>query len=123
MLITGAFIGYRVLGVWGAVLGTVGAFLPGAFGMFLLAHGQERVKQFNGLRAMVRGIVASFIGVMASITVRLAIQSLTDWKTIVMAIIAAVVLIWMKKDPLLVILGGVQHPYFIQVNFPDEVNE
>ncbi len=107
VLITGTFIGYKVLGIWGALLGTIAVFLPGALGMFFLAHQHERLSQLCWLQAAVRGVVAGFIGVLFNVTLQLARQSIIDWKTALLAAIALVVLVWAKKDPLWVILGTV----------------
>lgn len=106
VLITACFIGYRVLGVFGALLGAATIFLPGVLGMFLLAHQHEKVSHLGWLKAIVRGIVAGFMGVLVSVIIRLGMQSLTGWKTICMAAAALVVLLVWKKDPLWVILGG-----------------
>lgn len=106
VLITATFIGYRLLGVGGALLGSLAIFTPGAFAMFLLAHQHERVRQWQWLHAMVRGIVAGFIGVLLSVTIQLGIHSLTDWKTITLATGSVLVLLVAKKDPVWVILGG-----------------
>ena len=106
VVVTATFIGYRVWGIWGAVCGTLAIFLPGWVFMLILAHYHERVKHYQWLQAMVRGIVAGFIGVLASVTVSFAVHSLTEWRTMVMAGAALIVLVAWKKDPLWVILGG-----------------
>ena len=106
VLITATFIGYRLLGVTGALVGSLAIFTPGAFAMFLLAHQHERVRQWLWLHALVRGIVAGFIGVLVSVTIQLGLHSLTDWKTVALATGSVLVLLVAKKDPVWVILGG-----------------
>lgn len=106
VLITANFIGYKVLGVWGAFAGSLAVFLPGGVGMFVVARQHERVSQLGWLKAMIRGMAGGFIGVLATVLIRLSAHSLTDWKTITMAVTAAVVLLAAKIDPLWVILGG-----------------
>lgn len=106
VLITAAFIGYKVLGVMGALLATLAVFTPGVAAMLVLAHLHERISRLAWLQAMVRGVVAAFIGLLLSVTIDLALTSLTDWRTILMAAVAAFVLLIWKKDPLWVILGA-----------------
>ncbi|HEX2948003.1 MAG TPA: chromate efflux transporter [Armatimonadota bacterium] len=106
VLITGTFIGYRVMGILGAVIGTIAVFSPGGLAMYFVAHQHEQVKHLLWLQTMVRGIVAGFIGVLLSVTVHLIRQSIFDWKTALLAVASAVILIVAKKDPLWVILGG-----------------
>jgi len=107
VLITGTFIGYRVLGILGALLGTIAVFLPGALGMFFLAHQHERLQQLVWLQFAVRGVVAGFIGVLLNVTLQLARQSITDWKTAIVATVSLGVLVVARKDPLWVIIGTV----------------
>jgi len=106
VLITSSFIGYRVLGILGGVLGTIAVFMPGALAMFFVAHQSERFVHLRWLQAMVRGIVAGFIGVILAVTIHLGQQSITDWKTLILAIASAFVLTVLKRDPIWVILGG-----------------
>lgn len=106
VLITATFIGYHVLGVLGAVLGTIAVFLPGGLAMFYVAHIHEYVQHLRWLQVMVRGIVAGFIGVLLHVTLQITQQSITDWKTVLIALASAFMLIVLKKDPLWVILGG-----------------
>ncbi len=103
VLITAAFIGYKVLGFWGALLAGLTIFSPGAVGMFVVAHQHERVSHLVWLQAMVKGIVAGFMGVLLSVIVRLGTQSITDWRTALLAALALVALLWKKVDPLWVI--------------------
>ena len=105
VLITATFIGYKVFGILGAVCGSLAVFTPGCVAMFLLAHLDERIRGLCWLQAMVRGVVAAFIGLILNVTIRLAMQSLTDLRTIGLAVVAAVVLILWRRDPLWVILG------------------
>lgn len=106
VLITAAFIGYKVLGFWGALLAGLTIFSPGAVGMFVIAHEHERVSHLVWLQAMVKGIVAGFMGVLLSVIIRLGTQSITDWRTALMASVALVALLWKKIDPLYVIIAG-----------------
>jgi len=106
VLITAAFIGYRVLGTGGALLATLAVFTPGVAAMFVLAHLHEKIRRLQWLQAIVRGVVAAFVGLLLSVTIQLGIASLTDWRAILLALVAASVLIVWKRDPIWVILGG-----------------
>lgn len=106
VLITSVFIGFHLMGVVGALIGAAGVFLPSGLAMFFMARESEAVKNVLWLRAMIRGVVASFIGVLLSVALRLGRQSLIDWKTIAIAAAGTFVLLVLKKDPLWVILGG-----------------
>jgi len=106
VLITATFIGYHLYGVIGALVGSIAIFTPGALAMLLLAHQHERVRQLSWLQAIVRGVVASFIGVLVSVSIQLGLHSLVDVKTVALAIGSVLVLLVAKKDPVWVILGA-----------------
>lgn len=106
VLITATFLGYHVAGVLGAVLGTLAIFAPSCAVMFLMARQHERVKDLTWVRAMIRGVVAAFIGVLLSVAIHLGAQSITDLKTAALAVAAGVVVLVWKRDPLWVIIGG-----------------
>jgi len=114
VLITSNFIGYKVLGVPGALLGSFVILLPGAVGMFFLSYQHEKVAHLTWVRAMVRGIVAGFIGVLATVIIRLASHSLFGWhsplmvfKTTLVAAGTLLMLLVARKDPLWVVIGGI----------------
>ncbi len=105
VLITATFIGYAIYGFWGALLGTVSVFAPGIVAMLLLARGHERVRHLAWLQAMVRGVVAAYIGVLLNVTQGLARGAIHDWRTALIAFASLLVLFVWKKDPLWVVLG------------------
>ncbi len=107
VLITATFIGYHLLGVPGALAATIAIFTPGTLAMLVLADHQQRLSRLNWMDAVVRGIVAGFIGVLTTVAIRLGAQSLTDWKTVSIAVASTIILVVWKKDPLWVIIGGV----------------
>lgn len=90
----------------GALVASIAIFTPGALAMFLLAHQHEHVRQLSWLQAIVRGVVAGFIGVLVSVTIQLGLHSLVDVKTVALAIGSVLVLLVAKKDPVWVILGA-----------------
>lgn len=107
IFITSTFIGYAVLGPVGALCGTLAVFFPGAFAAFLAAHLPAATFARPALRAMVRGVVAAFIGVLITTTFTLAQTSLIDWRTWFVASSGVITLLLFKRDPLWVIFGGV----------------
>jgi chromate transporter len=66
ILISAAFIGYKVAGIAGAVAATVGIFTPPAVVMLLCTHFLDRIKRSEGIRAALRGIRSAVIGLIAA---------------------------------------------------------
>ncbi len=72
ILISAAFIGYKVAGLAGATAATVGIFTPPALVMLLCTRFLDRIKRSAGIRAGLRGIRPAVIGMIAAAGVTVA---------------------------------------------------
>ena len=103
---TATFIGYLVAGVPGAVVATVGIFLP-AFVFVGLSHPFiPRLRRSPWLGALLDGVVAASLGLMAAVTVELGRAALVDWLTGLIALVAAGLLIRFRVNSTWLIIGG-----------------
>jgi chromate transporter len=84
---TATFIGYVTAGFWGAVLATVGIFLPSFFFVALLTRLVAWMRASPTLGAVLDGVNAAAIGLMAAVSAQLAADALVDALTV--AILAA----------------------------------
>ena len=103
---TATFIGYLVAGVPGAVVATIGIFLPSFIFVAITNPIIPRMRRSPWLAALLDGVVAASLGLMAAVTVDLARQSIVDIPTILIAISAAVLLIRYRINSTWLILGG-----------------
>ncbi len=103
---TATFIGYQVAGVPGAVLATVGIFLPGFVFVAITNPFIPRMRRSPWLSALLDGVVAASLGLMAAVTVELARQSIVDVPTALLLLAAAVLLIRFRVNSTWLILGG-----------------
>ena len=62
ILISAAFIGYKVQGLWGALVSTVGIFFPPALLMVTMSHLLEHIKGSIMIQAALKGIRPAVIG-------------------------------------------------------------
>ena len=103
---TATFIGYQVAGVPGAVLATVGIFLPGFVFVAITNPFIPRMRRSPWLSALLDGVVAASLGLMAAVTVELARQSIVDVPTALLLLAAAVLLIRWRVNSTWLIVGG-----------------
>ena len=103
---TATFIGYTLAGFPGAVVASVGIFLP-AF-VFVGATGfvVRRLRGNAGFAAVLRGVVAASLALMAAVSLILARDAFVDAGTVVIALAAAAVLWWRRPNPVWLILAG-----------------
>src|SRR5436309_1773428 len=89
---TATFIGYVLGGVPGAVLATVGVFLPGFILVAAVYPLVPRIRASPIARGLLNGVNVAAVGLMAAVTWQLAVASIVDALTIVEAIAAGAVL-------------------------------
>jgi chromate transporter len=103
---TATFIGYLLAGLPGAVLATIGIFLPS----FVFVAGIHRILPFLRRAAwfniLLEGVNAASLGLMAGVTVQLGRAAVTDWLTGLIGVIAAILLLGYKVNSTWLILGG-----------------
>ncbi len=106
VLTTATFIGYVLAGPTGALVATLGIFVPSF--LFVLTTNPliPRLRQSAVASAFLDAVNASAIGLMAAVTVELARHTLIDWGAWLIALISAVVLFRYKVNSAWLILGG-----------------
>lgn len=107
VFITAAFIGYKVAGWLGAFISTIAIFLPSILLMVVLGQFHEQVKQQRIVRVVVKGFLAGFIGIIASVALQFGTKSLINWQTWAIFITSLVVILKFKKDVIWTILGTI----------------
>lgn len=110
LIIFTTFTGYAASGLLGAILMTIGVFLP-AFSFTLLGHKFfQRVIENKTLHSFLDGVTAGVIGIISVTALKLLITTMTNWISIVLFLIALIILINVKSrfTPLyVIILAGV----------------
>jgi len=105
IVITATFVGYKVGGLLGALLGTIAVFFPSFVVLTALVPYYDRIKRSRPIQVMVRGILAAFLGMLLLVAYHFGREALVDWKTWgVMA--AAWLALWRKVDLLLIVGVG-----------------
>lgn len=107
VLITAAFIGYRVMGWFGAVIATISIFLPSLILIVIFGGLHEKIKHLKIVKVIIKGFLAGFIGIILAITLQFAEKSLVNWQTWFIFIGTLFLVVKLKKDILLVIAGTV----------------
>lgn len=100
------FVGY-LLGSWpGALLATLGIFLPSFVFVALLSRIMHWSKTSPWVRAFLDGVNVSSLGLMAGVTWQLGRAGVVDVFTIVLALVSLVLVFRFKVNSVWVILGG-----------------
>jgi chromate transporter len=103
---TATFIGYLVAGVPGAVLATVGIFLPAFIFVALLHPLVPSLRRYPWTAAMLDGVNVAAMGLMAAVTWLLGRDAIVDPITATIAIAAAALLIRFRVNSTWLVLAG-----------------
>ena len=102
------FIGYLVGGLPGALLATLGIFLPSFIFVAISNPLIPKIRNSIWAGSLLDGVNASALGLMAAVTVQLGISSLVDIYTIVIAAVSLVLLLRYKiNSTWLIAMGAV----------------
>jgi chromate transporter len=103
---TATFIGYVVAGVAGAALATIAIFLPAFVLSALVGRVAQRVREWATLGALLDGLNAGSIGLMAAVTVQLATGAMVDPATVGLAALTLIGLLVLKLPSLVLVAAG-----------------
>jgi chromate transporter len=103
---TATFVGYLVAGTWGAVVATVGIFLPSFAFVALLSRLVGWMRSSPTLGAALDGINATAIALMAGVGLQLAGDAVVDVLTLALAALAGLALWRTPLNSAWLIAGG-----------------
>jgi chromate transporter len=103
---TATFIGYIVAGVPGAILSTIGIFLPSFLFVALTNPLIPRLRRSPWMSAFLDGVNVAAVGLMVAVTWELGRAAIVDWLTAVLALAAALLLVRFKVNSTWLVAGG-----------------
>ena len=107
VVITVAFIGFLVAGLAGAVMASIGIFLPVYIFTVVPAPWFKRHRDNPQLKAFVDGATAAATGAITGAVIVLGVRAITDIPTAIIALVSLAVL-WRYKigEPIIVTISG-----------------
>lgn len=104
--ITATFVGYRVLGIAGAVLSTIAMFLPSFVILLLLLRVYDRIREHYLVKGFLQGIMPAVVGMLLSAAVVIGRDSITTIPAAGLGLLGLILLAVVKLDPVWLVLGG-----------------
>lgn len=103
---TSTFIGYLLRGLPGALVSTIGIFLPSFVIVLLINPIIPKLRSSSWASGMLDGINVASLVLMAVVTMKLGIASLTSWLAIIIFIASFYIQSKFKISSALLVLGG-----------------
>ena len=107
VFITATFIGYKVQGIIGAVIATIGIFTPSLTAIMLLSRAHAKVKNLRIVKAVIRGFLSGFIGLLLFVVLQFGVQSLVNWQAWAVFAVSMIYLLGWKEDVVWLVLGTI----------------
>jgi len=104
--ITGAFVGFKVLGLAGAIIAYLGTFLPSFLMLLGLIHVYRRVQYNRVVKGFLSGVMPAVTGMILTATVFIGRTAVGGPVPAVVAALTLCLLLRYRLEPVWLILGG-----------------
>lgn len=112
---TATFVGYLINGFEGAILATVGIFLPAFVLVFLLNPIISKLRSSTWVSGALDGINVASLGLMAVVSMKLGISTFIDFVTVLIFLAAFFVMMKLKINSVWLIMVGGFIGWMVQV--------
>jgi len=114
VLSTATFIGWQLGGFWGAIAATVGIFIPSFIFVSILNPFVPKMRKSKIFSAFLDAINIAAVAVIVAVCVEMGKETLTDWRTILIAAISLIcVFVFKKMNSAFIVIGGALLGYIL----------
>ncbi|WP_100615734.1 chromate efflux transporter [Confluentibacter citreus] len=114
VLSTATFIGWQLNGFWGAVAATVGIFLPSFIFVAILNPLVPKMRKSKAIAAFLDAVNIAAIAVIIAVCIDMGKDTLTDWRTILIALLSIIaVFVFKNMNSAFIVIGGALVGYLL----------
>ena len=114
VLSTATFIGWQMNGIWGALAATIGVFLPSFLFVALLNPLIPRLRKSKIMSVFLDAVNIASVAVILAVCIEMGKDTLTDWRTIVTAVISlTIIFVFKKLNSAFVVISGATLGYLL----------
>ncbi|MFL1012062.1 chromate efflux transporter [Flavisericum labens] len=107
VLSTATFIGWQMNGVTGALAATLGIFLPSFLFVLLLNPLIPKMRKSPIIGAVLDAVNVAAVALIIAVCIEMGRETLTDWRTIIIAVISLILVFTLKKvNSAFIVLGS-----------------
>ncbi len=114
VLSTATFIGWQLGGFWGAIAATVGIFLPSFIFVGILNPLVPKMRESKIISAFLDAVNIAAVAVIIAVCFEMGKDTLTGWRTIVIALLSLISVFTFKKvNSAFIVVGGALLGYLL----------
>lgn len=110
------FIGYQINGFTGAIVSTIGIFLPSFVFVALLNPLVKKMRNSKTISTFLDAVNVASIAIIITVCFQMGKDTITDWRTVVIAFVSILIVFGYRKiNSALVVLGGSLIGYLLRL--------
>ena len=114
VLSTATFIGWQMNGISGALAATIGIFLPSFLFVLILNPLIPKMRQSKLISAFLDAVNVAAVALILAVCIEMGKETLTDWRTITLALASLITVFYFKKlNSAFIVLGGAIGGYLL----------
>ncbi|WP_452225300.1 chromate efflux transporter [Lacinutrix chionoecetis] len=114
VLSTATFIGWQLDGITGALAATIGIFLPSFIFVLILNPLIPKMRKSKIIGTILDAVNVAAVALIIAVCIEMAKDTLTDWRTIAIALASLIVVFVFKKlNSAFIVLGGAFFGYVL----------
>ncbi|WP_420604175.1 chromate efflux transporter [Flagellimonas sp.] len=114
ILSTATFVGWQLNGATGALMATVGIFLPSFLLVYALNPLIPKMRKSKAFSAFLDAANVAAVALIISICVEMGLEALAGWRSMVIAILSILFLLFVKRaNNFFIVLGGALFGYLL----------
>ncbi|MCP4977122.1 MAG: chromate efflux transporter [Maribacter sp.] len=107
VLSTATFIGWQMNGISGALAATIGIFLPSFLFVLILNPLIPKMRKSNIVSAILDAVNVAAVALILAVCIEMGNDTLTDWRTILIAVASLLTVFYFKKlNSAFIVIGG-----------------
>lgn len=114
VLSTATFIGWQMHGFTGAILATIGMFLPSFLFVLILNPLLPKMQKSKNIKSFLDAVNVAAVALIVAVCFTMAKDTLTDWRSLVISIVSILaVFVFKKVNNVTIVLGGALLGYLL----------
>lgn len=116
VLSTATFIGWQLKGLSGALLATLGIFLPSFLFVLILNPLIPKIRKSKPFGGFLDAVNVAAVALIVAVCIEMAKDTLTDWRTIIIAIVSLlIVFVFKKVNSAYIVIGSAMLGYLLHL--------
>ena len=116
VLSTATFIGWQMNGITGAVVATLGIFLPSFLFVLIVNPFIPKIRKSKVLGVFLDAVNVASVALIIAVCIVMAKDTLTDWRTILIGMASLIIIFVFKKtNSAFIVLGGAIAGYLLSL--------